>query len=230
GPMDRAGLSACIRARDGLAMLSRERIRAELLKLIMARHAVPALAAMSETGLLVVLLGGVPFLASYSNLVKAEAAAGLPKDPIRHLAALGVFVAEDADRLRERLRLANAEHERLGSIGDRWWRISPEAGEQAVKALLYRIGAERFRDRVLVALARSQAKDNDKTWLSLLSLPARWTVPEFPLSAKDFIERGIAKGPALGAAIARAENAWIAAGFPAEKAKLDAIADHASSP
>lgn len=229
GPMDRAGLSACIRARDGLASLSRERIRAELLKVLMARHAVPALAAMSEAGLLGVLLGGVPLLASYSNLVKAETAAGLPKDPIRHLGALGVFVTEDADRLRERLRLANAEHERLSSIGDRWWRISPEEGEQAAKALLYRVGAERFQDRVLVALARSQAKDNDKTWLNLLSLPERWSAPEFPIKSKDFIERGIAKGPALGAALARAEKEWIAAGFPAEKAKLDAIADSASS-
>jgi tRNA nucleotidyltransferase/poly(A) polymerase len=229
GPMDRAGLSACIRARDGLATLSRERIRAELLKLLMAKHAVPALAAMSEAGLLVVLLGGVPFLASYSNLVKAEAAAKLPKDPIRHLAALGVFVTEDADRLRERLRLANAEHERLGSIGDRWWRIAPEAGEQAAKTLLYQVGPDRFRDRVLVALARSQAKDNDKAWLNLLSLPERWTPPEFPLAAKDFIERGIAKGPALGAALARAESAWIAAGFPQDKLKLNSIADEAAS-
>jgi poly(A) polymerase len=229
GPMDSAGLSACIRARDGLATLSRERIRAELLKLLAAKHAVPALAAMGEAGLLVVLLGGVPFLASYSNLVKAEAAAGLPKDPIRHLGALGVFVIEDADRLRERLRLANAEHERLVSMGDRWWRVSPEAGEQAAKTLLYRIGAEHYLDRVLIALARSQAKDNDKAWLNLIALPERWTAPKFPLAARDFIERGVAKGPALGAALARAEEAWIAAGFPMAASDTASIADVAAS-
>src|SRR6185437_8710913 len=64
GPMDRAGLAACIRARDGLSTLSRERVRAELLKLLMAKHAVPALAVMSETGILGTMLGGVPYLAS----------------------------------------------------------------------------------------------------------------------------------------------------------------------
>src|SRR5581483_1957097 len=186
GAMDRAGLLACIRAREGLSALSRERVRAEMLKLLVAKHAVPALAAMGEVGLLGTILGGMPLLASYSNLVKAEAAANLPKDAIRRLAALGVFIVEDADRLRERLRLANAEYERLKSMGDRWWQISPRAEEQAAKALLYRIGAENFRDRAAIALARSQARNDDKTWLRLVSLPDRWAPPEFPLKAKDF--------------------------------------------
>lgn len=229
GPMDRKGFAACIRARGGLETLSRERVRAELFKLLVAKHAVPALAVMSETGLLGAILGGVPLLASYSNLMKVEAAAKLPKDAVRHLAALGVCIVEDADRLRERLRLANAEHERLRSVGDRWWQISPQAGEAAAKALLYRIGAENFRDRAAIALARSQAKDDDKAWLDLIALPDRWAAPEFPLKARDFIERGVAKGPALGAALARAEAAWIAAGFPQDNVNLNLIAERAVS-
>lgn len=229
GPMDRGGLAACIRARGGMETLSRERVRAELFKLLVAEHAVPALAVMSETGLLGTILGGVPLLASYSNLVKAETAAKLPKDAVRHLGALGVFLVEDADRLRERLRLANAEHERLRSMGDRWWQISPQASEQAAKSLLYRIGAENFRDRAVIALARSQAKDDDKAWLDLIALPDRWAAPEFPLKARDFIERGVAKGPALGAALARAEAAWIAAGFPQDNVNLNLIAERAVS-
>jgi len=40
------------------------------------------------------------------------------------------------------------------------------------------------------------------------------------LRAADFIARGVEKGPALGAALARAEEAWIAAGFPSDKAAL----------
>jgi tRNA nucleotidyltransferase/poly(A) polymerase len=229
GLPDRAALSACIRARDGLATLSRERIRAELLKLLMAKHAVPVLATMSEAGILGQVLGGVPLLASYSNVVKAEAAAKLPKDAIRHLAGLGVFLTEDSERLKERLRLANAEFGRLHSIGDRWWRISPARGEPAAKALLYRIGAEHYRDRVLIALARSQAKDDDKVWLDMLALPERWSVPRFPLRAADFIARGVAKGPDLGAALMRAEEAWIAAGFPSDPTAVAAIADRAAS-
>jgi poly(A) polymerase len=50
------------------------------------------------------------------------------------------------------------------------------------------------------------------------TLPQRWTAPVFPLKAADFIKRGVEKGPALGAALAAAEKAWIAAGFPADTA------------
>ncbi|MFN7112716.1 MAG: CCA tRNA nucleotidyltransferase, partial [Brevundimonas sp.] len=46
GPLDAAGYAACIRGRAGLSGLSRERIRAETLKLLVAPRAAEALAAM----------------------------------------------------------------------------------------------------------------------------------------------------------------------------------------
>jgi poly(A) polymerase len=45
------------------------------------------------------------------------------------------------------------------------------------------------------------------------------------LRAADFIARGVAKGPALGEALRRAEEAWIAAGFPTSKGVLDEIVE-----
>ena len=99
GLPDHDGLAACISARAGLATLSRERVRAELLKLLLGRHAVPVLAVMSECGLLIDVLGGVPLLASLSNLAKIEHAVGIHPDPVRHLGALAVFVSDDAQGL-----------------------------------------------------------------------------------------------------------------------------------
>src|SRR4051812_8014490 len=111
GALDPAGVAACIAGREGLERLSRERIRMEVVKLLAAKHPVPALAVMTETGLLGQVLGGVPLLASFANMVKLEAALGLAGDPVRRLGALAVSVLEDAERLRERLRLANTEYE-----------------------------------------------------------------------------------------------------------------------
>jgi len=51
--------------------------------------------------------------------------------------------------------------------------------------------------------------------------------PAFPLQAADFMKCGVAQGPALGAALAAAEQAWVATGFPADQAALDAIVDEA---
>ena len=224
GAPDPEGVAACVGGRAGLDRLSRERVRMEMLKLLRAKHAVPALAVMTETGLLEQVLGSVPQLASFANMIKLEAALALPADPVRRLGALAVAVTEDAERLRERLRLANSEHERLASMAEGWWHISSAWGEREGRVLLYRLGRERFTDRVLLAWTRSPQGAADERWQALARLPQRWTPPSFPLRAADFLARGVPKGPRLGAALAAAEEAWIAAGFPTDRAAVAAIA------
>jgi poly(A) polymerase len=226
GHPDAAGLHAAIVARGGLEQLSRERVRMELMKLMLAPHAVAALAVMAECGLLGPVLGGVPLLASFANMAKVEVAAGFSPDATRRLGALGVTIAEDAERLWQRLRLSNAEHERLAAMGERWWRVSPAMGEAGARALIYRIGPEYFADRVLLAWTRSDANAHDPAWRELAMLPQRWTAPAFPLRAADFIARGVEKGPVLGSALARAEAVWIGEGFPTDRKSLDEIINH----
>jgi poly(A) polymerase len=226
GTPDAAGLRACILARAGLDALSRERVRMELLKLLLAPHAAPTLAVMAEAGILGTVLGGVPLLASFENLVKSEAASGIEPDAVRRLGALAVAVIEDAQRLAERLRLSNAEAARLAAL-ERWWRVAPTSGAQPAHALLYRLGPQSFIDQVLVAWSRSGATASDGAWRELTQLPSRWKAPVFPLKAADFTRRHIAAGPALGAVLRAAEEAWISADFPADPAAIAVIADRA---
>ena len=226
GAPDPDGLHACIRGRAGIDFLSRERIRTELLKLLLAPRATPTLALMSEIGLLGDVLGGVALLASFENMVKVETAVEVESDAVRRLGALGVSVAEDGERLAQRLRLSNADAERLTAL-ERWWRVSPEPGGASARALLYRLGPQHFADQVLVAWSRSAVGAADRAWRTLALLPRSWSAPEFPLKAADFMARGITAGPALGAVMRAAEQAWIAADFPADAATIQAIADGA---
>jgi len=220
---DAEGIAACIAGREGLGQLSRERLRMELMKLVVGTHAVPTLISMTDAGLTLRVLGGIIYLGSFENMAKAEAVIGAPPDPVRRLGALAVMVAEDAERLWQKLRLTNNEHERLASMAEGWRRISPGFGEQAARALLYRLGPEHFTDHALLGWARSQAAASDAAWHTLATLPQRWCAPVFPLKAADFIKRGVEKGPALGAALAAAEKAWIAAGFPDETSAIESI-------
>jgi len=229
GRPDEAGLAACIVHRDGLDQLSRERVRAELLKLLLAPRAAPTLTAMTDSGLLLRVLGGVPYLAGFENMAKVEAEIGKAPDAVQRLGALGVWVAEDAERLWQKLRLTNDEHERLASMAEGWRRISPDLGEPKERALLYCQGPEQFIDHVLLGWARSRETSHDADWRTLATLPARWTAPVFPLKAADFIKRGVGKGPALGEAMRAAEAAWIAAGFPDDQVAVDEIVDTAVS-
>ncbi|HVG51833.1 MAG TPA: CCA tRNA nucleotidyltransferase [Xanthobacteraceae bacterium] len=223
GELDPAGLHACIVAREKLDTLSRERVRMELMKLLGAPRAAATLTVMAEAGILQNVLGGVPRVASFTRMTANEAAAGLPRDPVRGLAALAVAVTEDADRLGQRLRLANVELSRLQSMSVGWWRIAAPVKDNAARALLYRLGPDAFADLVLLAWANSSPSTDDPQWRTLITLPGRWQAPVFPLKAADFMARGVEKGPALGAAIRTAEEAWIAADFPADAVAIAKI-------
>ena len=157
---DAAGLAACIAGREGLDQLSRERVRMELMKLVVAPHAVPTLVAMTDAGLTLRVLGSVSYLASFEMMAKVEAAIGAAADPVRRLGALAVWVAEDAERLWQKLRLTNAEHERLASMAEGWRRMSPRFGEGKARALLYRLGPLQFTDHALLGWARSKRRRN----------------------------------------------------------------------
>jgi poly(A) polymerase len=60
-------------------------------------------------------------------------------------------------------------------------------------------------------------------------MPQQWTIPVFPLKAHDFISRGVPQGPALGAALRAAEDAWIAADFPSDTNSIGVLADTAAA-
>ncbi|HEU5016393.1 MAG TPA: CCA tRNA nucleotidyltransferase, partial [Pseudolabrys sp.] len=167
------------------------------------------------------------YLGSFEMMAKVEAAAGLAPDPVRRLGALAVAVVEDAERLSRKLRLFNAEHARLVSMGDGWRRIAPGSDHEA-RARLYRLKPVHYTDRALLAWARSDAGAADDVWRALATLPQRWTAPAFPLRAADFIARGLERGPALGAALRAAEEAWVAADLPTDAAALAAIIDAAA--
>jgi len=223
GEPDRAGLLACIGGRAGLAALSAERMRMEMLKLMVAPGAAGAIAAMADSGLLQQIVGGVTYAGTLSAMIEVERLLGLSADAMRRLGALAVAVTEDARRVASRLRLSNAEAKALDSMGHRWWRLAG-MDEATAKRRLYRLGAEAYRDRLALAWARAGGNDSGD-WRQLAGLPQRWSAPKFPLKAADFISRGIAEGPALGHVLTIAEDAWLAAGFPLEPSALAGIAD-----
>src|SRR6266481_1464982 len=62
GEVDRAGYLACIAGRAGLATLSAERVRMEVLKLLVADGAAAAVSAMTDAGLLLPIFGGIAYI------------------------------------------------------------------------------------------------------------------------------------------------------------------------
>ena len=224
GEPDRTGYLACIGGRAGLADLSAERIRMEMLKLVVADGALVAVTAMADGGLLLPIVGGVAYTGPFAAMIAAERVLGLDANAIRRLGALTVAVTEDAKRVAARLRLSNAETRTLDSMGHRWWRLFG-MDEATARRRLYRLGEEHYRDRLMLAWARSGNGSDSGYWREFAALPQRWSAPKFPLKAADFISRGIAEGPTLGHVLTLAEDAWLAADFPLDRSALIDIAD-----
>src|ERR1700704_1250459 len=224
GEPDRNGYLACIRARAGLATLSAERVRMEMLKLVIAEGAAGAVAAMADGGLLLPIFGGIGYTGPFAAMITAERLLGLKPDAVRRLGGVAVAVTEDARRVATRLRLSNAETRALDSMGHRWWRLAG-MDEATARRRLYRLGADRYRDRLMLAWARVGGETSAARWRELATLPERWSAPKFPLKAADFVARGIAEGPTLGQVLALAEDAWLAADFPLDEPALKTIAD-----
>ncbi|MFO1121296.1 MAG: CCA tRNA nucleotidyltransferase [Hyphomicrobiales bacterium] len=199
GAPDRDGLTACIRHRRKLQTLSAERIRQEMFKLLAAPGAVATLKLMARHGVLKQLL---------DHAEDWRVIGRLPADPLLRLSAL----AADPAAMKERWRLSNAQGRRLDRLAA-FSLPTPALRPREQRAVLYRTGAEAWRDLVHLAWARSRAALDDPAWRRLLKLPDRWPLPELPVTGKDLIAAGLAPGPAMGEALRSLEDWWVASDF-----------------
>ncbi|MFG1431346.1 CCA tRNA nucleotidyltransferase [Xanthobacter sp. V2C-4] len=219
GSVDAEALQAAIRCREGLRGLSHERVRVELMKLLPAGRAAPTLEVMSDCGLIQPLLAGLADAGAFARLAAREAALGVPPDPLRRLAALALRVADDVPRLRDKLRLSNGETRRLSALAAAAPPLpAPGAPERELRAFVYRAGREAALDRALLAAAHGASG-----MATLVATAQGWAAPRPPVVAGDLLARGARPGPALGRALAAAEDAWVAADFPVDDAARDAL-------
>jgi poly(A) polymerase len=212
GPLDPEGLRAAVKLRGGMDQLSAERVAAELRRLLVAPQAKEAVEALFDYGLLPGLLGGVPRLERFNRAIAVEEALGVAPDAMVRLAALAMFVTEDAERLAARLRLSNAEQAAL-ALGAMDRAESGLPDEDAAKRALYRLGSSAFAAAVLIAWAGSGVAPDDRRWRAAFALPERWQAPTFPLRGSDIMPLGDLEGPEIGAMLRRLEAEWLAGGF-----------------
>ncbi len=203
--LDAEGLAACAAAADGLDRLSRERVGAELAKLLAAPDPAPSVAAMAASGVLSRALPGADPRA-LAPLVHLERAGAHAPSWRRRLAALG----SDPDWVAG-LRLARADARALAAVA------AALAADDAPAVAAYRFGAEAALDAALIRAASLGAAPPP----DLAAEIARGAAATPPLRAADLPDL---TGPALGAALARAEAAWLASDFTLDRAALRAIA------
>ncbi|MGJ8582844.1 MAG: CCA tRNA nucleotidyltransferase [Marinosulfonomonas sp.] len=190
--MDAEALAAIAENLDGLEGLSKERVGAEVKKLLAAPDPAPSVGAMAQTGVLSRILPGAD-MTYLAPLVHIEN--GQMPDVMRRLAVLG------GDDPALRFRLSRDEKKQLQIL-------SLEIGNPTTaQELAYRHGADMARDIEMLraavferALPDSLAKDLDLGATAV-----------FPVTAADLMPD--LQGPALGARLKELEKTWINSGF-----------------
>lgn len=199
--MDADGLAAIAAHLDGLARLSRERVGAEIVKLLRAGDPAPSVAAMRAVGALGLVLPGADDSA-LAPLVYLEAQAKVAPDPIRRLACLG------GQDVSDRLRLSNTQTRQLGSL-----RSGLETDLTAAE-LGYRQGFTVAQDVLLLRGAMTAQPVSPAT----LEQAAFGAAQVFPVKAADLMPEY--QGPALGQRLVELEDRWIVSGFSLTRAQL----------
>ncbi len=199
--LDPDGLAACAALADGIDGLSKERIGAEMGKLLAAHDPAPSVAAMRQAGVLAHVLAGADDRA-LAPLVHLEERHQVSPEAVRRLAVLG------GENPIEALRLSRKNARRLEVLRDE------AAGTKTPEALGYFHGSQTARDIVLFRAALFEMPvPRDAFAAAELGANA-----VFPVSAQDLMPT--LQGPALGKALKTLEDAWIASGFTLDRQAL----------
>lgn len=202
---DPEGLRACSDATGRLDHLSRERVGAEMLRMLALPKVARTLAVMREIGLLALDEGRIRKLLAYET-VGGCAPAG----------RLALLAGERLEAMQADWRLANDVVKTARAV------------DLASDLLLRdRIGeaAYRYGEAAVDGLAVAAARDNwsrDRLAEAAREL-GRLRIPELPVSGHDLAGLGMTPGPAMGRELARLEQAWIESGFTLGKSDLLAL-------
>jgi poly(A) polymerase len=220
GEPDAVGLAACAALRELISKLSAERVSAELLKLLAAEDPRGAVRLMAQSGVLAVVLPEAQGLDRFERLVGIGTDMLFSEDALLRLAALLPDDPATAATLAERLRLSNAQRERLVAALNPEPRLVSWMSPKETRRLVYRLGAQALCDRVTLSWAASGRPAATTQWRALLPTALSWTPPRFPLSGEEVMAAGVPEGPLVGEVMREVEAWWVENDFPSDKLAL----------
>ncbi len=223
---DKTGLGACAALKEGMRILSAERVGDETLNLLGLPAPQAAVAAMRACGVLHEVWPASPQIETLARMKEIEPEAPGPL-------ALAALYGTDGEGIDSRLRLSNANGQRRRYAVANAALINGALSERAARALLYRMGVNGWRDACLLAEAKILAASEtpglrDRDIEKLAALPLRWTPPSLPFGGKDALAAGVPEGPSVAKTIQAAEARWIDEDFPARARAMEIFAEEAS--
>lgn len=197
--LDADGLAACAELSDGVETLSRERIGAEMRKLLSAPDPAPTVAAMAASGILGRVLAGADprFLPILVHIEGEE-----PPRWLRRLAILG------GQEVGASLRLSTRESRDYQALREAM------SGTDSPAALGWKLGQDLGFDAVILRATLFESNVPPMIKAEVI----RGAMAEFPVSAHDLMPEFT--GPALGQKLQELRHEWLASDLKLSRAQL----------
>ena len=217
GSPDKKALKACTENREELKKLPMERIRDELLKLLLTPRAVETIKIMQENNILSFVMPDAHHWQELEYLKKLFNGKVLESKPLLYLFTLYQPNLSLAENMATRLKFSKKERQKFVSWAEipvSWQDI---LDEKTRLHLAYEYGKDFCLEKLLLIAAQNQ-QDIPNFW-DIYSQIEQMSVPEFPLKGKHLIEQGVEPAQ-IGAILKIRELAWIESDFSLSQEEL----------
>ncbi|HUO93823.1 MAG TPA: CCA tRNA nucleotidyltransferase [Rhizomicrobium sp.] len=220
GEIDSVALKSAAAEKSGLQKLSGERIAREFLRLLEADNPLPVLRTMAATGILSEIIPATLDMTRLERLCAIDGNNFFTPDPVLRLAALLGADEKLSASVAERFRLSNKDRARIEDLAGAKEKIVSYMTPHEVRKFVYRLGIDRFSDRVFLRWAGDPKASNAIQWRALREVAKTWPRPVFPLTGRDVMNAGVPEGPLVGQILNEVEEWWIDADFTDDEFSL----------
>lgn len=210
---DEAALKACRAASGHICELSRERITQEFFKILSVDKPADILSIIFDNSVLLDLKFPEYDPVLMRNACEFQNRYGLAFIASRLLLLAGLKVKnlESSEKLLLIPKVFKKDIEAISEV----LKLQNLHKAHAVREAVYRFGRVPTAQALMIELAQDRVMNGYAP--DALKIIQKWEIPNLPVTGNDLMKAGIEEGPALGAALRKIEDWWVAGDFRADR-------------
>ncbi len=220
GHIDAEAEAAVTKLKDGINLLSGERLEKEILKMLGGDAYDVALTMMADTGVFEVVFGFTPDIKAINLRMRMLRSSAYMVGNVPPLAVVIGWQPEVAKRLLDRWKASNALRDHVVNLIVSGPFDMQKTRPQMVREAAYRSSSSRAACRVTLSWL-CEYEVSTPSQVEYLRQAIRAKDLTFPVQGRDVLAMGVKPGKLVGDILRKVEDRWIAADFPDEAVVRD---------
>lgn len=217
GEPDKKAVEACAENAENLKNLAMERIKEEMLKILLTKNAVKTIEVMQNNNIMSYIMPDAKYLDSLDFIKKLVNGRVLENKALLYLFTMYQPDVPFAENLAQRLKFSRKERQKFVSWAEEEVTLNQLLEDKSRLCLAYEYGKEFCLEKLLLITARN--KEPLPNFWGLYDAIEHMEVPTFPLRGQDLVDKGVETAQ-IGRILKEREQAWINSGFRLSKEEL----------